>query len=852
MTGLTHSILLKNSFESESRYNVLDLSTYTRPGYDVYKVDVNVTNNQIVAQDDWVHVLKTQTTNDYRIDNATLRNHNEMLGQQITGTMRYQVKNISLYLLITTADGQSTSNPRLQLWNNKSAGGDVPGTSKWSADLPKTTGGNRIWVHTGCNYIINASAPSNRSWYVVINGTDWANGLPGDDYIRWSYAPNALAGGRYMPWDIYSPHTWYPTPSSRRFTMAYQRLLVNDNNNQNRTMTPATAGLAINGTLFDSSGRASISGTDIKALNFTSSVTSLATSVSVKAYYRATLACDRRFFSDGSANVRWNITSPSLVTFPTSTDNRGFKITIPTGWTVTGVYNASSIGGLASAPNYTTYSIAMNVLSVTGIKSDSYWQVRCTSTNQITGMTFLVSGVPVTSANKSNTLQFRVSLSSPQSSGNMTLGVYDPAYIGSSRTFSTFNSSFGGSVTSVRFPADWAIGPNVVGYYRVQARWNITDAVGFVSTTFLVLGRMNIGLSSVVQYGSPLAQLGGRYQGQYGDNIVMTHTMADLTNGSSIPNLAYTYTTNGTPDASGTTSQPSISPTLPFMTRAVNNYSVVVTFRRTYYHNYTATVNIEIAPCPTTISNFAIRRGGIPLYQNGSGIYFTNSSDFIVSYEYRNSRTNALITTASSADVYEGSNHFTSSSSTGSFAVTVTPNILAAGVVFNFQATASNPNYVTGQYPFLLVRDSSTPITNIVYTPAFSPNFVNTTTMFTLTASDPGIRASGVNKTYYRIGTSGAFTQYTGPFNLLGYSNGTITIEYYSIDNATNVQAFNSTTVRLDTIAPNTTISVLTYGTNFVNGTRVFTLTGTDNAGGSGILRTEYRIDGGAWTVGTT
>ncbi|MEX2682621.1 MAG: hypothetical protein Q6373_013555, partial [Candidatus Sigynarchaeota archaeon] len=42
MTGLTHSILLKNSFESESRYNVLDLSTYTRPGYDVYKVDVNV------------------------------------------------------------------------------------------------------------------------------------------------------------------------------------------------------------------------------------------------------------------------------------------------------------------------------------------------------------------------------------------------------------------------------------------------------------------------------------------------------------------------------------------------------------------------------------------------------------------------------------------------------------------------------------------------------------------------------------------------------------------------------------------------------------------------------------------
>ncbi|MEX2683202.1 MAG: hypothetical protein Q6373_016575, partial [Candidatus Sigynarchaeota archaeon] len=236
-TSSPFNVRLINSFNVESRASTLDLSSLAISGYQIYKVDVNVTNNQIVAQDDWVHVLKTQTTNDYRIDNATLRNHNEMLGQQITGTMRYQVKNISLYLLITTADGQSTSNPRLQLWNNKSAGGDMPGTSKWSADLPKTTGGNRIWVHTGCNYIINASAPSNRSWYVVINGTDWANGLPGDDYIRWSYAPNALAGGRYMPWDIFNPQTWYIAPSSRRFTMAYQRLLVNDNNNQNRTMT---------------------------------------------------------------------------------------------------------------------------------------------------------------------------------------------------------------------------------------------------------------------------------------------------------------------------------------------------------------------------------------------------------------------------------------------------------------------------------------------------------------------------------------------------------------------------------------------------------------------------------------
>ncbi|MEX2726067.1 MAG: hypothetical protein Q6353_002335, partial [Candidatus Sigynarchaeum springense] len=76
-TSSPFNVRLINSFNVESRASTLDLSSLAISGYQIYKVDVNVTNNQIVAQDDWVHVLKTQTTNDYRIDNATLRNHNE-------------------------------------------------------------------------------------------------------------------------------------------------------------------------------------------------------------------------------------------------------------------------------------------------------------------------------------------------------------------------------------------------------------------------------------------------------------------------------------------------------------------------------------------------------------------------------------------------------------------------------------------------------------------------------------------------------------------------------------------------------------------------------------------------------
>ncbi|MBN2151911.1 MAG: hypothetical protein JW839_10720, partial [Candidatus Lokiarchaeota archaeon] len=166
-TGQNHSITLQNSFANEGRSSLLDLSSFERTGFSITKVDVNVTSNQVVAQDDWVHVSKVQSSTSKNIDNATTRAENEMLAQQIAGDMRFRVKNISLYMAITILNGQSANNPRLQLWDNaSSAFGDVPGTSLWSTDLPNTTGGARTWIHTGCDFIINASAPSNRSWYV--------------------------------------------------------------------------------------------------------------------------------------------------------------------------------------------------------------------------------------------------------------------------------------------------------------------------------------------------------------------------------------------------------------------------------------------------------------------------------------------------------------------------------------------------------------------------------------------------------------------------------------------------------------------------------------------------------------
>nr|MDO8116717.1 hypothetical protein [Candidatus Sigynarchaeota archaeon] len=822
----------------------MDLKPYAIPGYNIYKADVNITNNYVTAITDWVHVSTIGSDTNQVIQPNTSTLYMRRIGQRIDDSMRYRIDTISTFVNIYTRNN-TIPFPEITLWNNATGGTTKPGARQWGGNLPRSALDE--WINSTANYVINASAAINKTWFVVIDGTNW--GTPkvrlGSEAIYWYADPSTPFNCYKKEWSTITD--W--ASSQFNLCLKYSRLYLNDSNSNPRRFSPRTS-LTMNGTVFDINGRTSITGTNITMLRFVGNVTSVNAQMTIKLYYRKNLAATQGFSTIGGASIPWNITSNALASFPSGTKTLvSINITKAASWTVIGVYNAATLGGLPSAANYTNYSVINDVIKISNIGTNSYWQLRATSPNRASSIAFYIGNTPVVSANKTNVINFRVNFASAQTNGNMTLGVYNPSYINTIRAFGTSNASFGGSVMTVTFPADWTIGQNVVGNFRVQARWNTTTEAGFISTTFLVLGRMNIGLSSVVQYGSPLSQLGGRYQGQYGDNIEMNYDMTDANNGSAISNLAYTFTTNGTPDASNTTSLSTLAQPLPFATRAVNNYSVVVTFQRTYYHNYTATVNIEIDKCPTTVILQYIRRSGVSLYQNGSGIYFTNTSTFTVTYEYRNSRTDALITSLSNADVYEGTHHFTSSSSTGTFDVNVNPASLATGVVLNFQASANNTNYLTSQALFQLVVDNTTPMTNIIYTPACAPNFVTNSTAFTLSASDPTSRPSGVKNMYYRIGGSGGYTLYSGAFNLLGWSNGSILIEYYSIDNANNVQAPNSTTVKLDLNKPTSSINnPAEYAPNWVDENATFVITANDGGlGESGVASTYYRLNAGGW-----
>ncbi|NMC07148.1 MAG: hypothetical protein GYA24_18170, partial [Candidatus Lokiarchaeota archaeon] len=147
----------------------------------------------------------------------------------------------------------------------------------------------------------------------------------------------------------------------------------------------------------------------------------------------------------------------------------------------------------------------------------------------------------------------------------------------------------------------------------------------------------------------------------------------------------------------------------------------------------------------------------------------------------------------------------------------------------------------------LVQLDTIAPTTSISYTAPGAPDFVNTTTTFTLDANDnPG--GSGLRARWYRL-NGGAWTNYSAPFTVAGQPNGSVVIEYFSTDKVWNVEDIQSITVRLDMIAPTTSISYTApVAPNFVNTTTTFTLSASDNGGGSGIRARWYRINGGAWT----
>lgn len=126
--------------------------------------------------------------------------------------------------------------------------------------------------------------------------------------------------------------------------------------------------------------------------------------------------------------------------------------------------------------------------------------------------------------------------------------------------------------------------------------------------------------------------------------------------------------------------------------------------------------------------------------------------------------------------------------------------------------------------------------------------YVTGSTPLTLSATDgPGLSASGVKSTYYRVhrpGFDSGWIPYSGSFTLSGLEDGEYEVEFFSEDNAGNTEDMRSDDIILDTEAPESILEigdpkVTNNGITYVESTTPFTIRSTD-FDGSGVNSTVY------------
>ncbi|RLB76931.1 MAG: hypothetical protein DRH15_11955, partial [Deltaproteobacteria bacterium] len=164
-----------------------------------------------------------------------------------------------------------------------------------------------------------------------------------------------------------------------------------------------------------------------------------------------------------------------------------------------------------------------------------------------------------------------------------------------------------------------------------------------------------------------------------------------------------------------------------------------------------------------------------------------------------------------------------------------------------YDASSSNPqpiHYAIKNGTFRIsVNDTSPPMTAIYFSSPYFYNGNHWVTNLTLLYFNATDDLSGVNSTWYRIWHNGwsSWTEYTAPFNING--NGLHYIEYYSIDNADNIENVHNTTVYVDNTPPTTTLQHGTpYYNDYITSSTPLYINASD--AGSGVKEIHYIIDG--------
>ena len=161
----------------------------------------------------------------------------------------------------------------------------------------------------------------------------------------------------------------------------------------------------------------------------------------------------------------------------------------------------------------------------------------------------------------------------------------------------------------------------------------------------------------------------------------------------------------------------------------------------------------------------------------------------------------------------------------------------ALGVVVLFVVITFTPSIGVSNY----LDDNTPPVTTISFDPSEPDGlngwYVNDVNV-TLNATDDD---SGVNITKYRV-DGGIWYNYTEPFILVDDGEDII-IEFFSIDNAQNVEEVESAMIDIDQTKPEVELTYEVTGGNVIDGWE-FTVTADATDATSGMNRVEFNFSG--------
>ncbi|MBI4171450.1 MAG: Ig-like domain repeat protein, partial [Actinobacteria bacterium] len=148
----------------------------------------------------------------------------------------------------------------------------------------------------------------------------------------------------------------------------------------------------------------------------------------------------------------------------------------------------------------------------------------------------------------------------------------------------------------------------------------------------------------------------------------------------------------------------------------------------------------------------------------------------------------------------------------------------------------------------ITVRVDNTAPTGSLTAPANGVNLHGSAVTLTSDSADGG---SGVATVVFERSPSGAgtWTAQASPWNTTEVGDGLYDLRVTTTDNAGNAFTSGTITVHVDNTAPVTTASASPGTTS--NTTVTVTLSASDGSG-SGVSATQYRVDSGGWTSGTT